>query len=273
MFVWRKRASPRWIAHHENGLREIGGERLAIIETPPRKFVIIEIANVSRRDLQQLRSFGGKAHELPGDWLARFQRAEKTKALRIGRRLAIARERRGDALVIPAGAAFGTGEHTTTAMSLRLLEHVSRKLPRGWRMLDLGTGSGIFALAAKKFGARDVIAIDFDAGAIGTAKANARANGIRGIEFAVADALTFRARGKFQIVSANLYSELLAEVLPGIARSLAPHGCAILSGVLRKQESAVQRALARAGLRTLVTRRRGKWIALLTAPCSRQKPV
>ncbi|MDQ2867771.1 MAG: 50S ribosomal protein L11 methyltransferase [Verrucomicrobiota bacterium] len=254
------------MARHEDALRAIGGDRLVMIETPPRKFVLVEIANVSRRDLRQLRAFGGKAHQLPRDWLARFQRAGKTQPLRIGARLLIAHEMRDDALIIPAGAAFGTGDHATTAMSLRLLERVSRKLPRGWRMLDLGTGSGIFALAAKKFGAGKVIAIDFDARAIATARKNARANKIRGVQFSIADALTFRAHGKFEIASANLYSELLVEVLPRIANRLAPGGHAILSGVLRGQERAVCRAIAKAHLRMLVVRRRGKWIALLVIP-------
>src|SRR5207244_8103824 len=61
--------------------------------------------------------------------------------------------RRPPLLVIPASAAFGTGGHATTAMSLRLLERLTRKWEKGWSLADLGTGSGILALAAKRFGA------------------------------------------------------------------------------------------------------------------------
>src|SRR5882762_1448013 len=193
MFVWRKRASAVWLAANEAPLREIGGQRLAIISRPERKTAIAEIAGSSQRDLEKIRSrFGGTIKKLPRDWLKAFSRSQKSEPIKIGNRLTIYRSvtsknrsrTKKKSLLIPAGAAFGTGEHATTAMSLRLLERCTRfwgaqgasqqssaacrrgLLKKGsaasrtqqagslqsqekkWTLLDLGTGSGILALAA-----------------------------------------------------------------------------------------------------------------------------
>ena len=166
------------------------------------------------------------------------------------------------ALLIPAAAAFGTGGHATTAMSLRLLERVSRPLAPGWRMLDAGTGSGILALAAARFSAGRVLAIDNDPRAVATARENAARNDIATVRFGLAD-VQKPINGAFDIVVANLYSELLIAVLPRFRRCLAPNGHLILSGFLRQQEPGLTRALRASGFRILETRRRGKWIALL----------
>jgi ribosomal protein L11 methyltransferase len=137
-------------------------------------------------------------------------------------------------------------------------------------MLDAGTGSGILALAGRCFGAGEVIAIDNDALAISVAKQNARANKIRGVTFIAGDAAA-PLPGKFDVIAANLYSELLVALLPNWRRRLATDGRLILSGVLRRQEREVSDALTANGFATLEVRRRGKWIALLAAPP--QKPV
>jgi hypothetical protein len=135
MFVWRKRASAVWLAANEAALREIAGPRLAIISRPDRKTAIAEIAGSSQRDLEKIRSrFGGTIEELPRDWLKEFSRSQKSEPIKIGNRLTIYRSvtsknrsrNKNRSLLIPAGAAFGTGEHATTAMSLRLLERCTR---------------------------------------------------------------------------------------------------------------------------------------------------
>src|SRR6476620_834878 len=137
MFVWRKRASAVWLAANEAPLREIGGQRLAIISRADRKSAIAEIAGSSRRNLEKIRSrFGGTIEKLPRDWLKKISRSQKSEPIKIGNRLIIYRSvtsknrsrNKKTSLVIPAGAAFGTGEHATTAMSLRLLELTTR----GW---------------------------------------------------------------------------------------------------------------------------------------------
>ena len=126
-------------------------------------------------------------------------------------------------------------------------------------MLDLGTGSGILALGARRLGATRVVAIDSDPVAIATAKANARLNGVRGIEFRIGDARSFSHERRFQIAAANLYSELLIEILPKLKET----SWLIASGVLREQEVKFVRALKRNKFSVAQTRRRGRWIALL----------
>jgi len=148
-------------------------------------------------------------------------------------------------------------------MTLRLLEQVTRGMERGWSLADLGTGSGILALAARHFGAATVIAIDNDPTAISTARANARLNGIRRVDFQLADVRRWRPKGKVDVVTANLFSELLIETTPRLSRFLAGGGQLIVSGILRSQESEVSRALRRTGFQIIERRRRGKWVALL----------
>jgi len=225
------------------------GEDLAIIDQPNRKRLQLEVASKSRPQLENLgKKFGGRIEKLPGDWLKRSLN-QKTKPIQVG----------GKRLVIPAGAAFGTGEHPTTAMSLRLLEKLSRSCKDNWSMLDLGTGSGVLALAAKLLGATPVIAIDNDPVAISTAKQNARLNRIRGAQFRVADVRKWKSSKSLDVLTANLCSELLIEILPKLkaARSL------ILSGFLRTQERDVRRALALKKIDVVEARRRGKWVAVL----------
>jgi len=297
MFVWRKRASSVWLAANEAALREIAGQRLAIISRADRKSAIAEIAGSNRRNLEKIRSrFGGTIEKLPRDWLERFSKAAAIEPIRIGKRLIIYRSATSrnksrnetKSLLIPAGRAFGTGEHATTAMPLRLLERCTRfwgaqaasrtlfkrsssascrRVQAGslrspepeWTLLDLGTGSGILALAAARFGAKRVIAIDDDPVAIATAKENARRNEIDNIDFQVADVQRWRFPRRIDIITANLFSELLIEILPKLKRAQR----LILSGILRDQESRLVRALERNGIVIVEMRRRGKWIAIL----------
>ena len=280
MFVWRKRVSTVWLAANEAALREVAGRQLAIISRPDRTTAIAEIAGSSRRDLEKIRSrFGGAIEKLLRDWLTKFSKAHAIKPIRIGKRLIIYRSvtsknrsrNKNKSLLIPAGTAFGTGEHTTTAMSLRLLERCTRSWgargrerspDQNWTLLDLGTGSGILALAAVRFGARRVIAIDHDPVAIATARANARRNKVDNIVFRVANLRRCKFPRKIDIVTANLFSELLIEILPRLKRAQ----WLILSGILREQEARLVRALKRNEIAIVETRRRGKWIAIACHP-------
>jgi len=284
MFVWRKRASAVWLAANEAALREIGGQRLAIISRADRKSAIAEIADSSRRNLEKIRSrFGGTIEKLPRDWLKEFSRSQKSEPIKIGNRLTIYQSvtsknrsrNKNRNLLIPAGAAFGTGEHATTAMSLRLLERCTRfwgaqaaslhSPEREWTLLDLGTGSGILALAAARFGAKRVIAIDDDPVAIATARENARRNKLNNIDFRVADVRRWPFPPRIEIITANLFSELLIEILPKLKRAQR----LILSGILRDQEARLVRALKRNGIVIVEMRRRGKWIAILASGVAR----
>jgi len=277
MFVWRKRASAAWLAANEAELRQIAGKRLAIISRSDRTNSIAEVADNSRRDLKEIRvHFGGTIKKLPRGWLTRFSGAHAIKPIRIGKRLIIYRsvtsKSKNTSLLIPVGRAFGTGEHATTAMSLRLLEQCTRRWgaqagslrspERERTLLDLGTGTGILALAAKRFGAARVIAIDSDPVAIATARANARRNKIDNIDFRAADVRRWPFPPRIEIITANLFTELLIEILPKLKRAQR----LILSGILREQKAHLVRALKRNGIAVLETRRRGKWIAIACHP-------
>jgi ribosomal protein L11 methyltransferase len=268
MYLWRRLATRQWWRQHQDFFAANFGEKLAVIERTDRKRLQIEVICNSPRALEKL---GGRANKLPRDWLKQTLRKQKAKPLKIGNRLVISRSGglqtavygksaagTPPLLVIPAEAAFGTGEHATTKMSLRLLEEVSRKLKRGWPMVDLGTGSGILALAARCLGAKRALGIDIDPMAISTAKANARRNKIDQVQFRVADVRRWKFPRKIDIVAANLFSELLIEILPQLRRARR----LILSGILREQEGDLLRALRRCKIDIVKVQRRGKWIAI-----------
>jgi ribosomal protein L11 methyltransferase len=288
MYLWRKSAGARWLVANETALRAQAGERLIVVERPDRKYLQLEVCCGNAQARELANRFGGHMEKLSREWLKQFSRKQRTKPIKIGKQLVIAnvggtsvsrpraREtksgRQGPShIIIPAGAAFGTGDHATTAMSLRLLEEVSRKMKHGWSLVDFGTGSGILALAAKCFGARRVLGLDNDARAIATARENARMNKIDNVDFQVADVRRWKSSAKFalsatarvDIVTANLFSELLIEIFPKLKAVLKRDGRMILSGVLRKQERELRHALRLHKIDIAEVRRRGKWIATL----------
>jgi ribosomal protein L11 methyltransferase len=261
MYLWQKHASEDWLREHSETLFARYGS-LAIVERPGKR-TLLEVASKTRREATDLqREFGGKIESLRADWLRRLAEAS-TKPLRIGSRLLVSRTRGGpNTIVIPAEAAFGTGDHATTAMCLRMLERVTRGRPPGWSLLDAGTGSGILAIAGSRLGAFRVLAIDNDPLACATAKRNARANHVRQVEFRTCDILKQRLAVKFDLITANLFSEILIAALPVWSRYLARGGCLILSGILRSQENGIVAALRRNRFSVEEIRRRGKWVAI-----------
>lgn len=271
MYIWRKQATKDWLQRHGGELFDRFGSAIAIVEQPGKARTLVEVSCGKRIEAKQLqRKFGGRIEKLRADWLRQFARKSRAKPLRVGSRLVVSRSAKSKfkgarTIVIPAEAAFGTGEHATTAMSLRMLERITRKLPPGWTMLDAGTGSGILAIAGSCFGAKLIVAIDNDPIASSTAQRNARRNRARNIEFRTGDVLKQKLEGKFDVITANLFSEILIAALPIWLRLLARDGCLILSGVLRSQEHTLVVALRRNGFRADETRRRGKWIALLAS--------
>ena len=149
-------------------------------------------------------------------------------------------------------------------MSLRLLERLSRKWEKGWSLADLGTGSGILALAAKRFGAGHVTGIDIDPRAISIAKANARLNKIDNADFQLGDVRRWKPGAGWDVIAANLYNELLISVVSKLNRS----NWLILSGVLYSQEDELLRVLQKNNMEIASVKRRGKWIAIMA--CKRR---
>jgi ribosomal protein L11 methyltransferase len=143
---------------------------------------------------------------------------------------------------IEAALAFGTGHHGTTRGCLLLLDHVL-KAHRPARVLDLGTGTGVLAIATAKALHRDIFASDIDAPSVAVARENARLNGtgdrvqvIRATGFAAPE---FAARGPFDLVLANILANPLRQLSGPMSRHLAPSAQVILSGLLNHQAPAV----------------------------------
>ena len=273
MYLWRKSAELQWFKAHEDLLQDRAHGQLVVIRKPGRKRLEMEIVCRSRGDSAALRKeFGGCVEALPRNWLKRFARAE-SKPIKIGERLVVSnvggtlvsrlsRHKGRSHIIIPASLAFGTGEHATTATSLRLLEQLTRCWNPGWSLADLGSGSGILALAGKCFGAGQVIGIDNDPAAISVAKSNARLNKIHGVTFQLGDVLKWNPTQKNDVITANLYIDLLIEILP----KLRGAGWLILSGILRSQREELLSALQRNHLEVISSKQRGKWIAILARP-------
>lgn len=271
MFVWQKNVPPGDAEAWRERLAFIGPERLAIVERPgvarPRLEVYLPEEAPA---LALVSAFGGASREVAAaDWQpARVD----GPALSIAGRLAITgsverlAELRasGPALCVPAAMAFGTGEHATTAMCLRLLaEAARRRRGQPWEMLDLGAGTGILALAGRLLGARGALGFDNDPHAVRTARENAKLNGVTRVHFRRLDLIRrWQPEGAWPVIVANLFSGLILELLPRMISALSAEGSLILSGILRTQAPEVEAALVCHRLRYTL-RRKGKWTAFL----------
>jgi ribosomal protein L11 methyltransferase len=192
----------------------------------------------------------------PRDWLAENQAS--FPPLRAGRYFIRGSHHRGPApagaiaLVIDAATAFGSGEHATTRGCLLALDALARRR-RFARVLDMGTGTGILAMAAAKTWRRRVTARDIDAEAVRVAARNAAVNGV-GALIDLRRSAGYRGlgrAGRFDLVFANILARPLMLMAGDLARALAPGGVAVLSGLLARQERAILAAHRARGLRLL----------------------
>ncbi len=166
---------------------------------------------------------------------------------------------------IDAGRAFGTGHHPTTTGILRVLDRLTRRR-RFLRPLDLGTGSGVLAIAMAKVLRRPVVATDIDPVAIAVALENARRNGVAGLlRLAVApgvEARLIRDHAPFDLVAANILAEPLCQLAPRLAPFIAKGGTLVLSGLLLHQRERVAAAYRAQGLRLTKAHIFGGWSVL-----------
>jgi ribosomal protein L11 methyltransferase len=274
-FSWRKLSAAKWSDAWLERLAFLGPQRAMVIEFPGARSVRVEAHGVTRREADGLlKLFGGQVTE--SKWLTAANPPLRPPIRVRGRLIVVSTEKerrrhaaqspRLAAVLIPAGMAFGTGEHATTAACLRILADVSRKFAdRPWEALDLGTGSGILGIAARKLGARRVEAADFDPHAVRTAKENVRANGTAGVYVKRLDVRKWQPARTWEVVCSNLFSGLLVETAPKIAAAVAPGGRLVFSGILREQQAEVLDAFVAAGLVIKKTTRKGKWVSGLAA--------
>lgn len=175
-------------------------------------------------------------------------------------------------LVIPASQAFGTGQHATTAGCLAMLERMRREGVIARNLIDVGTGTGLLAFAARHLwpGAY-VTASDIDPVCEGVLRENASLNAVplgrnRGaVQIAIADGLadpTLAARGPYDLLIANILARPLIELAPDFSDAVVPGGSVVLAGLLTTQEAEVRRAYRRAGFRLARRLENGDWSIL-----------
>lgn len=155
--------------------------------------------------------------------------------------------------------AFGTGSHPTTALMLRLLEAVIRG---GETMIDVGTGSGILALAARRLGVAHVLATDVDEVAVANAEANLALNPDDQIDVIANDLLT-GIEQPVDLVVANILANVLTPLIPQVASRLKPHGRFLLSGIYREKAAAIKATLAANGFKVHSEWQEGDWVAIV----------
>jgi ribosomal protein L11 methyltransferase len=242
-----------------------------------------------RRALRRELAALGLSSALRTRWRREEEWAEAWKRFfgveRVGRRLVVCPTwidyaPRAEEVVIrlDPGMAFGTGQHPTTRLCLEALEsrlrpgqEVARRAPA--RVLDLGTGSGILAIAAALLGPARVIALDVDPVAVGAARQNVAANGVEGRvqvlegSLGAAGLLPGGDAPRFDVILANISSAGIAEMAPALACALAPGGTLIASGIGDASVGVCRGALEKAGLSVLEQASRDGWCALIcTAP-------
>ncbi len=268
---WTRLTSAKWEDAWVERLRFLGPERTAFISWPDSRALKIEAYCDAATARRLVARFGGRATRIaPHIWTGRPEAPRGPLAIRGKLKVFADREswtawraagRKPQGIFIPAGMAFGTGEHATTATCLRLLADAQGELPEKFSALDLGTGSGILAIGAAELGAGKVRAIDFDPHAVRIAKQNARTNRMARISVEAGDVLKLSGRERYDVCLANLFSDVLMAAAPRIARAVRKGGTFIFSGVLQRQSGEVAGALHKSGFTPPRIVPRGKWCA------------
>jgi ribosomal protein L11 methyltransferase len=162
-------------------------------------------------------------------------------------------------LLLDPGMAFGTGLHPTTRLCLRAAEDLVQP---GQRVLDLGAGSGILAIAAAKLGAGQVEAVEIDPVAARVCRENVELNGVSGSVTVRDGSLDWQGQ-TFELALANITIRTLLELQPALARRLRPRAPAVMSGVLVERADELVAALLDAGWRHVRTDQEQDWVAVL----------
>lgn len=171
------------------------------------------------------------------------------------------------ALLIEAAMAFGTGHHSTTKGCLLALERLAAEGFQARNAVDIGCGTAVLAMAAAAIWPDPVLASDIDPVAVEVAEANVKANGLTGrvhcVEAAGFDAPALRAAAPYDLVFANILKGPLIALAPDMAKSIAPGGVAILSGILNTQGDEVAGVYRAAGFELLNRDELTDWTVLV----------
>ena len=191
-------------------------------------------------------------------------------AMDIGKRLAIVPgweqyDTDRTAITMDPGMAFGTGTHETTALCLEVLDE---RVRGGERVLDIGTGSGILAIAALKLGAAAAEGIDIDPMCVRTAGENAARNGVEDRLTVLVGDLSDKASGVYDLITANIVAAAILSLAPHVPALLAPGAVFIASGIIDTRKEEVLAGLRAAGLEPFDVREKRGWVCIV---CRKQE--
>jgi ribosomal protein L11 methyltransferase len=272
MLVWSKLSAAKWMDAWEE--RFSGNPNLVIEMVKGGKSIRVQLFCGSQQEADAIVShFGGSVRKMANsEWNKPVAPPRPIKvrdvfvltAEKRPKELAAIRQAnpKRELIVIPPEMAFGTGDHATTSTCLRLLVDVARsRKGTDWSVADLGTGTGVLAIAARKLGSGETFACDYDPFAVAVGIRNIERNGTPEILMQQKDVLKWKPRKKgYDVVLANLFSTILIEAWPVIAKSLAPKGDIIVSGILATQAWDVFTAAAAHGLGFTKVIKKGKWV-------------
>jgi ribosomal protein L11 methyltransferase len=201
------------------------------------------------------------------DWAEAWK--AQLSVLHIGERIVIRpswlehKKRRGDIVIqLDPGMAFGTGLHPTTQLCLEALETTVQK---GMDVLDVGTGTGILAIAAAKLGAAHVAAIDNDRVAFKTARENMALNAVQETVTTTCGSIK-DTTGDYDLVVVNILARVIVEMVHnGLSARIRPGGKIITAGIILDQESEVKAAMEQKGLTLVDRRQRDDWVCLVAS--------
>ena len=217
--------------------------------------------------LESVASLGGvdatSIDSADTDWLSHYQ--QSLEPIMVGSRFLVVPDaaliRPSDrlSLVIPQERAFGTGSHETTSLCLEALESIDMA---GKTAMDIGTGSGILAIAAAKLGAERVIAFDNDVEGWGVVEDNLERNDLaKGRVLFFFGTVNALSRVRCDVVTMNIIPEVIVAMLVDVAALIVPGGVVVLSGILIERRADVLVATDVLGLELVAERTRGEWWA------------
>ena len=167
----------------------------------------------------------------------------------------------GDNVIeIDPGMAFGTGTHETTMLCIRMIE---KYMQDGFKVLDVGSGSGILSIAAAKLGASDVLGIDIDEDAVRVSNENYELNKVSDKAKAIIGDLTVGVDYKADIVVANLLADIVMRLSKDVTRHLGKKGIFITSGILTEKSEAVENCMKECGFEIVERTELGEWCSLV----------
>ena len=159
-------------------------------------------------------------------------------------------------LILDPGLAFGTGGHETTSLCMEALDE---RVHGGERVLDIGTGSGILAIAALKLGAAVAEGVDIDPVAVRTAGENAALNGVQDKLTVLVGDLSDKASGKYNIITANIVANAILSLAPAVPGLMADGATFIASGIIDSRKDEVIAGLEKAGLAVVEVKEKRGW--------------